>query len=121
MNLTYEKCGDYLIPMLKDDKDYLDQLGKYGYMRKKFLQEHYKEIYEAMILDGRLWRHLETIQIIAEKKMELLVLQFCENEGITEALKEESQIFWVNKMNCVREQAEEIVLNEIIYNIKEDT
>ena len=90
-NLTYEKNGDYLIPMLQMDEQPEGTLTKYGLMRKNYLQEHKKGIYTGLLLKGKLKEHLLTIQEQAEQRMELLTGQMMTQEGVTEKLKAENQ------------------------------
>src|SRR5699024_7982629 len=117
MNLTYEKNGDYLIPMLQMDEQPEGTLTKYGLMRKNYLQEHKKGIYTGLLLKGKLKEHLLTIQEQAEQRMELLTGQMMKQEGVTEKLKAENQMLWVQKMNSIRQSAEEIVLTELVYSL----
>lgn len=117
MNLTYEKNGDYLIPMLQMDEQPEGTLTKYGLMRKNYLQEHKKGIYTGLLLKGKLKEHLLTIQEQAEQRMDLLTGQMMKQEGVTEKLKAENQMLWVQKMNSIRQSAEEIVLTELVYSL----
>ncbi|MDL2301014.1 TnpV protein [Lachnospiraceae bacterium OttesenSCG-928-D06] len=116
MNLTYEKNGDYQIPMLQANEQPEGTLTKYGLLRKKYLQEHKNGIYTGLLLKGKLKEHLLIIQEQAEQRMELLTEQMKASEGVTEQLKVENQMSWVQKMNNIRQSAEEIVLTELIYN-----
>jgi hypothetical protein len=117
MNLTYEKNGDYLIPMLQMDEQPEGTLTKYGLMRKNYLQEHKKGIYTGLLLKGKLKEHLLAIQEQAEQRMELLTAQMAKAEGVTEELKATNQMKWVGMMNNIRHSAEEIVLKELIYSL----
>lgn len=116
MKLAYEKKGDYLIPMVRMDEQPQGTLTKYGRMRKNYLQEHKNGIYTGLLLKGKLKEHLLTIQEQAEERLELLIEQMKASEGVTETLKEENQMLWVQKMNNIRHSAEEIVLEELIYS-----
>lgn len=115
MELTYEKCGDYLVPNLVADPEPEGELRKYGLMRKDYLKNHHGGIYSGMILTGELKCHLLMIQEQAEKRFDLLVKQMAEKEGVTEQLKAEDQMLWVQRMNGIRARAEEIILRELIY------
>ena len=114
MNLTYEKCGDYLIPNIITDSEPEGELRKFGVMRKLYLKEYKSGIYQGMVLSGRLKEHLLMVQEQAESQFDALVEQMTEREGVTEQLKEENQLLWVQKMNNIRARAEEIVSEEII-------
>lgn len=111
MNLTYEKCGDYLIPNIFPDPEPEGELRKFGLMRKHYLKEYKSGSYQGLVLSG----HLLMVQEQAESKFDVLVEQMAECEGVTEQLKEENQMLWVQKMNGIRARAEEIVREEIIY------
>ncbi len=115
MNLTYEKCGDYLIPNLLPDPEPEGELRKFGLMRKHYLKEYKGGIYQGMVLTGKLKEHLLMIQEEAEERFDLLVEQMAEQEGVTEKLKEQDQMLWVQRMNNIRARAEEIMRKEIIY------
>ena len=115
MNLIYEKCGDYLIPNLIPDPEPEGELRKFGLMRRSYLENHRRGIYSGLLLSGKLKEHLLMIQEQAETRFDLLVEQMAEREGVTEWLKAQNQVLWVRKMNNIRNTAEEIVLNEIVY------
>ena len=116
MNLAYEKNGDYQIPMLQMDEQPEGILTKYGLMRKKFLQENKNGVYTGLLLKGKLKEHLLMVQEQAEERMEVLTEQMKESQGVTEQLKADNQMLWVQKMNNIRQSAEEIVQTELIYN-----
>ena len=109
MNITYEKNGDYLMPNLISDPEPEGELRKFGLMRRHYLKEHRSSIYQAMLLSGKLKGHLFMMQEQAETQFDLLVNQMAEQEGVTEHLKEKNQMLWVQRMNNIRERAEEIV------------
>lgn len=115
MNLTYEKCGDYLIPNLIPDPEPEGELRKFGLMRKNYLKEYKGGIYQGMVLAGKLKEHLLMIQEQAEEKFDVLVEQMAEQEGVPEQLKAQDQMLWAKRMNNIRARAEEIVREEIIY------
>ena len=115
MNLTYEKCGDYLIPNLIPDPEPEGELRKFGLMRKSYLENHRRGIYSGLLLSGKLKEHLLMIQEQAEERFDLLVEQMAKQEGVTEQLKAQNQMLWVQRMNSIRARAEEIVREEIIY------
>lgn len=109
MNLAYEKCGDYLIPNLIPDPEPDGELRKFGLMRKQYLKEYKSGNYQGMILSGKLKEHLLMVQEQAKLQFDMLVEQMAEREGVTEQLKENNQMLWVQRMNNIRERAEEIV------------
>ena len=115
MGGTYCREGDYLIPNLElpDIEHY--QIGKYGMMRKTYLKEHRPVLYNTLFLNGTLYRHLAEIDQTCNKRMELMIRQMAEHEGVTEALKASDQMAWVGAMNNIRSRAEEILLTEVVY------
>lgn len=115
MNITYEKCGDYLIPNLIPNSEPEGELRKFGLMRKHYLKEYKRGIYSGLLLSGELKKHLLMTQGQAEERFDLLVGQMAEREGVTEKLKAQNQILWVRRINNIRTRAEEIVREEIIY------
>ena len=115
MNITYEKCGDYLVPNLILAPEPEGELRKFGLLRKCYLQNHKRGIYAGLLLSGELKGHLLMIQEQAEGRFDLLVEQMAEKEGVTEQLKREDQMLWVRRMNGIRARAEEIVREEIVY------
>ena len=117
MNLTYEKCGDYLIPNLIPDPEPEGKLRKFGLMRKQYLKVHKGGIYQGMVLSGTLKEHLLSVQEQAEVRFDVLAEQMAEREGVTEQLKAQDQMRWVRRMNSIRTRAEEIVREEIIYSL----
>ena len=79
------------------------------------LRQHRRPIYSGMLMTGTLNAHLEEIDRAAEEMMELLMAQMAEREGVTEQLKAEDQMAWVQRMNSIRTRAEEIILAELIH------
>ena len=117
MNITYEKCGDYLIPNLIPNPEPEGEMRKFGLMRKSYLENHRRGIYSGLLLSGKLKKHLLMIQEQAEERFDLLVEQMAKQEGVTEQLKAQDQMLWVQKMNNIRARAEESVLMELIYQL----
>lgn len=115
MNITYEKCGDYLIPNLIPDPEPEGELRKFGRMRKSYLENYRRGIYSGLLLSGELKKHLLMVQEQAEERFDLLVEQMAEKVEVTEQLKEQDQMLWVRRMNNIRARAEEVVREEIIF------
>lgn len=90
--------------------------GKYGRMRKAYLQEHHKGLYTELLFAGKLVEHLNEVDDTANERMQLLTRQMAEKQHMDEALKECDQLAWVGDKNNIHHAAEEIVLNELIYN-----
>ena len=111
--IKYRQCGDYRLPELKAPAS--PRIGVWGERRRKYLREHRKALYTGMLLGGELNGHLDETDRQAEAIFSQLVKQMADTEGITEQLKAENQLLWVQRMNNVRERAAEIVAAELIY------
>ena len=114
MEGKYCSEGDYLIPNLTIPSD-TNRLGKYGRMHRRFLKEQHITLYNVMLLNGKLNKHLAEIDQICNKRITAIVSALAEQEGVTEQLKAADQMEWVRRMNSIRNRAEEIVLNELVY------
>jgi len=114
MELTYTQVGDYLLPNLVMDPQPEGEIGVWGWRRKRFLKEHRKGAYNAMLMKGTLTQHLIETNEAAQDMMETLVKQMAVSEGVTEALKRCDQMAWVGAMNNIRARADEIVRAELI-------
>ena len=112
--LSYTLHRDYYLPdlIVRDEEV---TYGKYGMLRRTFLQEHKKGVYQTMLLTGKLTKHLNDVNQEAREQVEILIQKMKEKQGITEQMKEEEMMLWVGKMNNVRNCAKEIVLMEIVY------
>lgn len=103
-------------PDLRLPKETEYPIGKYGRMRKFYLQEYCKGIYMELVLNGKLNEHLHQIDEECYQMLEQLVKQMKEKQGVTETLKAENQMLWVGMMNNIRSCAEEMVLKGIVYD-----
>lgn len=112
---TYTQVGGVLIPDLVMDSQPEGEIGVWGWRRKRYLKEHKKGVYNAMLLNNTLTQHLIDTNTEALDLMDTLVRQMAKAEGVTEELKRKDQMAWVGQMNNIRNQAEEIVRNELIY------
>lgn len=90
-------------------------LNKYGRMRLNYLKEYKKADYSIMLLDGTLNTHLKEIQEQATSKVEQIIKQLKDNSDFTEEMKNTDMLYWVGTMNTIKNQAEEIICNELIY------
>lgn len=114
--LWYELQGDYYIPCLtlpaeKENKP----IGLWGQRHKRYLQEHKKSFYTTLLIGGKLNTYLADIDTQAQERMERLTEQMKQSQGITEQLKSENALEWVQRMNNIRACAKEIVEKEIIF------
>ena len=116
MELTYTEKDGLLIPDLVLDDQPPGTLGKYGRMRKRYLEQKHDGTFSALVLSGKLTRHLQDIDQAARDQMASLTRQLATAEGVTESLKARDQMEWLRRMNSIRTRAEEMVKNELIYN-----
>ena len=113
--IEYHLEGDYYIPNLALPKQEKVTLNKYGRMRLKYLKENKKAEYSIMLIDGTLTKHLKEIQETAQKRVNQIINQLKEKNDLTENMKDTDMLYWVGTMNTIKAQAEEIVINELIY------
>ena len=113
--LSYTIHGDYAIPNLKLSNSEGKPIGKYGRMRKRYLQEHRPILYNYFVLSETLYPHLLEIDNAANRRMEILLHQLAKDAGVTEKLKAADPLKWVGLMTALKAQAEEILLAELIY------
>ena len=116
--ITYHREGDYLIPDLAVDEGVSDnyRIGKYRYLRLDWLKQNKKGLYTELMLEGKLPEHLVEIDKKANARVEQIVEELAKSENVDEILKQNNQLEWVGLMNNFKNQAEEIVFNELIYN-----
>ena len=113
--LWYELQGDYYLPCLKLPEDETAHIGIWGQRHRRYLKNNHKALYTSLLTSGKLNGYLADIDRQAEEMFSRLVKQLSEKEVVTEALKAENQMLWVQKMNNLRNAAMEIVFNELIY------
>ena len=113
--ITYKQQGDYLLPDLKLPEQPKVEIGIFGKRHLRYLEHNRKILYTNLLTKGKLTAHLAEIDKLAEDMFFRLVKQIAEREGVTEKLKAKDQMQWVRKMNNIRNRAEEIVNNKIIY------
>ena len=114
--LWYELQGDYYIPCLILSEEETQPIGLWGQRHKQYLKEHRHIVYTTMLIDGTLNRYLADINQQAEQMFHRLIDEMAQKQGVTEQLKAESQMEWVQQMNACKAQAEEIVKFELIYD-----
>ena len=113
--IEYHLEGDYYIPNLVMPKQEKITLNKYGRLRLNYLKENKKLEYSIMLMDGTLNKHLKEIQESANTRVGQIIKQLKSKSNLTEDMKNTNMLFWVGMMNNFKNQAEEIVLNELIY------
>ena len=112
--IRYELQGDYYLSCLKLPESDNRPIGIWGQRRRRYLKEHHRILYYNLLTRGKLHDHLADINEEAEEMFTQLVRQLSEKEGVTEQLKAENQMLWVQKMNNIRNRTTEIVIAEII-------
>ena len=112
---TYRQVGNYLLPNITLPEEENEPIGIWGQRHLHYLKQHRKILYTNLLTSGKLNSHLAEIDKQSEDMFFRVVKQLAEQEGITEQLKAENQMEWVGRMNNIRNRAEEVVYNEIIY------
>ena len=115
LGVTYTQAEDGLLYpnlVLNDQKPHY---GKYGHLRKRFLQEHRPALYAQLSLTGKLVAHLNEVDDACTEMVERAVKEMAKAEGVTEVLKETNQMEWVRRMNSIQNRAEEAALHDIVY------
>lgn len=116
MGGTYTQIEDYFLPDLKLPEEETKPIGIWGQRHRHYLKKHKRAIYTTLLTSGKLNGCLADIDEQAEKMFFRLVKQIAERESVTEQLKADNQLEWVQKMNCIRNRAMEIVNTDLIYN-----
>ena len=112
-NVTYSTVGDYQFPNLPLNQP-RKPLGKYGRLRRTYLKEQRPVLYNTMLLSGSLYPHLMEVEQTAESRMQQTMAQLLKQDPTPD--KEQNQMAWVQRMNSLKAQAEELVLTELIYS-----
>ena len=119
MKLEYTKYENYYLPniaMLEESEETKEKnIGKYGRLRLNFLKENKKVLYQELLLNNKLHEHLVKTNGEAQAKVNALINGLAKEENVDEKLKAENQLEWVQKMNNIKNRAEEIGCNELIY------
>jgi len=114
-DVEYHQVGDYMLPnvALAEQKEY--EIGVWGQRYKRHLKSNHRVLYYNYLTSGRLYEHLAEVDTQAEVMFQKLVKSFTEKENVTENLKVDNQMLWIQKMNSIRNRATEIVNAEVIY------
>ena len=113
---TYTPVNGVLLPDLVLEASPPGPLGKFGRMRKRYLEQRRDGTFTALVLSGKLTEHLLEVDQTARDQLAALTRQLAADEGVTESLKARDQMEWLRRMNSIRNRAEEIVTRELIYN-----
>lgn len=112
---TYTMQGDYCLPnftLLVEDEH---PIGVWGHRRLRYLKQHHKILYYNLLTSGKLYCHLADVEEEAQTLFLRLVKEYAEQEGLTEQMKAENQMEWVQRMNNIRERVNEVVNTEMIF------
>lgn len=114
--IEYRLAGDYYIPNITVAKPKrIGNIGKYGRMKLNYMKRYKISEYTEMLLNNELNSYLLDVEDKCKEKLNILIKQMAEKENVTEELKANNQLEWVARMNNIKNRAEEIILNEIIY------
>ena len=113
INLTYTKYDAYYIPDITTQET-TKPIGRFGRMRRKYLQEENPILYNNLILTEKLFPHLLEVEEIAQRRFDVLIEQMKVQRNVTEDLKQRNPILWVGEMNNMRTCIDEIIMREII-------
>ena len=111
---TYIQQGDYYLPDIKLPKQPEYEIGVWGNRRRQYLKEHHRVLYYNMLTQCKLYPHLADIEQQAQNMFDRLVNELSEKEGVTENLKAENQMLWIQRINNIRNRAMEIVNRTLI-------
>lgn len=114
--ISYTLVGDYYLSdlTLPEEKQY--EIGRFGLMRRHYLKEHRKGLFTVLLTSGKLNEHLYEIDQTANQRMEHLSEQLAKAEGVTEQLKAENQMLWIQRMTNICNRVEEMIREELIYS-----
>ena len=113
--IEYTLVGDYYLPNLVIEPQRKIDLNKYGRLRLEYLKNYKKAEYTILFMNNKLTDHLEEVQKTATKKVKEIIKSLQDQSNLTEEMKNTDQLYWVGMMNNFKNQAEEIVLKELIY------
>lgn len=114
---TYTQVGDYMLPdLLPAEEEMETNIGFWGMRHKRYLKQNHKVRYYNLLTSGKLDSYLADIEEQAQNLFSRLVKDLAEKENVTEKLKSDNPMLWVQKMNNIRNQATEIVNEQVIYN-----
>lgn len=113
--LWYELRGDYYLPCLTVPSEGKRPVGVWGQWHLRYLRQHRKALYTELLISGKLNGYLADLNEQVENMFLELVKQLAEGEGVTEQLKAQDQMLWVQRMNNIRDRVMEVVNNDLIY------
>ena len=115
-SISYRRVGDYNIPNLTLPPEETNiRLGKWGMLHKDYLKKHNRAFFNVLLTQGKLYQHCADVENQARDMYDNLVEQMKEVEGVTEQLKEDNQLIWIERMSNLQARAREIICRELIY------
>lgn len=111
--ISYTLHGDFYLPDIKTSEENFT-LGKWGMMHKDYLEKHNKSLFTLLIIKGKLFQYCAEVEKQANEMFDFLIEQMKNAEGVTEQLKEQDQLEWVQRMGNIQQRAREIVYDELI-------
>ena len=113
--IKYELRGEQYYPIFSETNTTEHHIGKYGLLHRDYLKQRKRGTYTTLLTEGRLNAHLHEIDVQANEMVEAIVANLARERGIDEELKASNALKWVAEMNNLKASAEEIVLQEVIY------
>lgn len=113
-SIHYTLRGDYYFPDIAVPDEHI-AIGRYGRMRRVYLEKHRPGLYERLILSGKLYEHLAETDQVCRDRLERMIGRMAEAEEVNEQLKASDQLGWVSRMNSIHQRAEEIILDELVF------
>lgn len=113
---TYSVVNGYQIPNLNLPNEPEYEIGIWGQRRLDYLKKHKKGLYTILLTSGKLAEHLCGIDVVATERRELIIKQMMKTQGVTEQLKAEDGMKWAGLVNNIRNCADELIQNELIYD-----
>ncbi len=113
--ISYTLVGNYYLPNLVLEPEEKITLNKYGLLRLDYLKNHKKADYIILFMNKELNKHLKEVQEIAQARVNEIIEQLKAKSNLTENMKNTDMLYWIGTMNAIKNQAEEIVLKELIY------
>ena len=112
---NYTLVGDYYLPDIALPEE-TSPIGKWGRMHRDYLEQNHPIRFDDLVLSGQLWTYLAVLNEQAQERLSLIIEQMKASEGVTGELKATDQMAWIGAMNSIRNRAEEIILQEMIYD-----
>ena len=113
--IEYERRGEQYYPLLDLGEQTSYEIGKYGKLHLVFMKQHRRGTYTTLLTENRLNEHIHRVDVQAHEQIDLHITQMAKRMDVTEELKASDPMRWVQMMNSIKANAEEIVLKEVVY------